>query len=185
MTDALTIVYVGSQIILIIVMMFIVIRLLGLILYVRHPLPFVPTHRNAIKAIIQSGILTQREKIVDLGCGWGTLMAMARRHAPRAAVEGVELRSFLVRLARLRFLFDPMRPTITQGDLFNYSIAHADTIIGFWITDLMPALFQKFLRECSPGCRIVSVIFALPSDPAFEHQIIQGQGVVVHVYTKT
>lgn len=183
--DTLTMVYLGSQIILIGVMVVIVLRLLAVILYVRHPLPFVPPHHRAIQAIIQSGLLSDRRRVVDLGCGWGTLLAMIRQHVPKAEVRGVELRPFLVQLARWRFWFDPHPPKIIQGDFFQHSIADADAIVGFWITDLMPNLLQKFARECPPGCRIFSVIFALPPHPAFYHQVIQDRGAIVHVYTKS
>lgn len=182
--NILTAVYLGSQIVLIGVMIVIILRLLAMILYVRSPLPFVPTHRSAIRAIVRSGLLSDRRRIVDLGCGWGTLLAMIRRAVPDAQVRGVELRPFLIQLARWRFCFDRNPPVLIRGDFFQHGIKDADAIVGFWIPDLMPDLLQKFMRECSPGCRIFSVIFALPPHPAFHHQVIKNHGAVVHVYTK-
>lgn len=159
-------------------------RMALFVLGYRRTLPFVPTSQRSIKTIINSGALQDRKRIVDLGCGNGTMIAAFAKAYPDATFVGVESNGLLVWSARLRFLFWKKKPTIVKGDMFAYPVGDADAIVGFWISGFTERLLPKFERECAPGTVIVSNVFRLPSSEQFaEQQLLVGKRKV-YIYRK-
>ncbi len=151
----------------------------------RQTLPFVPTSTRPLRAIIDSGELEGKKKIVDLGCGNGTMIAAFAKKYPEADFVGVEKNWSLVWASRLRFLFWKKKPTIIHGDMFEYSVADADAIVGFWITGLAKSLMKKFEYECKSGCVIASNVFSLPESDLFTAESIAiTKKRNVHIYKK-
>ncbi|PIW36598.1 MAG: hypothetical protein COW24_04540 [Candidatus Kerfeldbacteria bacterium CG15_BIG_FIL_POST_REV_8_21_14_020_45_12] len=159
-------------------------RLAVIVLGIRPVLPFLPTSRRVTKAIIEDGVLANKNNIVDLGCGTGTMIANLASTYTSASFSGVEHSHLLVWLARLRFLLTRPQVTIKRGDMFAYSVKEADAIIGFWISDFTKKLLPKFEQECKPGTAIVSNRFRLPPSNQFsEKKIIAGRNKI-YVYIK-
>lgn len=143
----------------------------GLVLFgFRQWLPYVPTSRRVLRAIVDKGTFDASHTIVDLGCGTGTMLAVLHRAYPQARLIGVEYRRHLVWLARLRFHFSQNRPTIIHGDMFDYPLQSVNGIIGFWISDFTPRLAKKFVNECQSGTVIVSNLFSLPETPGLAQE---------------
>jgi hypothetical protein len=167
---------------------FYIIRLLlVLINFKKATLPYVPSSGRVKRMMIMSGLLTDADVIVDLGSGTGELLSIAKRRFPTAQLRGVEKRHALVWLGKLRFAFaDEPKPELSAGDMFEHPIDDADAIIGFWITDLMPELLEKFENEAKEGAIIMSNMFSLPDSQVIEHlDTIEDGGARVHVYRKT
>jgi len=148
-------------------------------------LPFIPTSKKSIRAIIDSDILNGKKMIVDLGSGTGTMLAVIRKKYPNATLIGVEKKLFLVLCSRIRFLFSGKnKPLFICGDLFDYSVTKADAIVGFWITSMMPQLLRKFETECKKGSVITSNWFALPESPQFTQQNVVVGNRKIWMYVK-
>jgi SAM-dependent methyltransferase len=146
------------------VAVFFLVRLILILFHWKQHLPFVPSSRRFQRAVIAGGWLKDAQTVVDLGCGTGTLLAAFQTIYPQTQFRGVEYNRFLARLARLRFR-GRKHCTITHGDMFDADISDADVIVGFWISDFMPRLAEKFVKECTPGCLIISNTFSLPDIP--------------------
>lgn len=173
--------------ILVLVMVVIDFNLLLMFLKWRRPLPFVPITQKAVSAVIKSICLVGKRNIVDLGCGTGTFIAKLKKHYPEANFFGVENDKLLARIAHLRFFFYRKKPEIILGDMFKYPLHDIDAVIGFWITDFTPRLMEKFIKECRPGCIIISVTFALPKSEFFVYKEIRfgkHRTDVIHLYQK-
>ncbi len=149
-----------------------------------QPLPFIPTSHSVLHSIIESGVLEDKDTIMDLGSGSGTILAYLGKVFPEAKLVGVERSRELVWASRFRFLFWNNRPKIVRGDMFNHSVKDADAIVGFWIGHLMPMLLRKFEKECKPGCVIVSNRFSLPDSDHFESKTIPNEKNKIYLYVK-
>ncbi|MDP3971132.1 MAG: class I SAM-dependent methyltransferase [bacterium] len=179
-------IYIVLQCVLLIALLGIIWRVLPIIFLYNRPLPFVPTQQKVVNLIIESGVLKNKKNIVDLGCGDGVLISGLRKKYKDAEFFGVEISSNLARIARLRFLLAKSKPKIEQGDMFMYPISDADAIVGFWIPKLMPKISEKFIKECKPGCIIVSNMFELPQDAEkyFSKERIDHKKEKIFIYQK-
>lgn len=146
-------------------------------------LPYVPTRRHILQPVFEEGVLRTCSKIVDLGCGMGTMLIHIRKQYPSAELTGVEHNRLLYIIARVRFAFHrfvlrrkPVR--IVLGDMFEHNIEEYDAIVGFWLTSFMPRLLEKFQQEAKENIVIVSHLFQMPSagvKAGFQEQIIKGK----------
>lgn len=147
-------------------------------------LPYVPTPARVFRSVFNSGALNGRHKIIDLGSGSGILLAAIQKRYPHAELTGVEHSLFLATLARMRFwlieLFTGRKqPRIIHGDMFAHTVADYDTIVGFWVTDIMPRLLEKFEKETADNILIVSHRFKLPQNDMFDAMELRGSNPVI------
>ncbi|MBI4407731.1 MAG: hypothetical protein HY565_04515 [Candidatus Kerfeldbacteria bacterium] len=156
-------------------------KLWPLVRYARQPLPFIPISSKSAKTIAQLPELQGKQKIVDLGCGRGHLLAAIRKHHPTTELFGVEYNSSLLTPYSL-FFYKRKNITVTHGDMFTYDISQMDAIVGWWIPKFCERLLPKFVAECKPGCVIVSTMFPLPAHPRFTERVVQVGKERVYVY---
>ena len=159
-------------------------RLWPLVRYAHQPLPFIPISPKLAKVIAQLPELQGKKKIVDLGCGRGHLLAAIRKYHPTAELFGVEYNHQLFATSYRR-LHNQQPITLVEGDLFTYDISHMDVIVGWWVPKFCRQLAEKFVRECSPGCVIVSYMFPLPAHPALSERVVKVGKERVYVYCIT
>ncbi|HLD21749.1 MAG TPA: class I SAM-dependent methyltransferase [Patescibacteria group bacterium] len=166
---------------------YIIVQLILLLVSFKQDVPYVPLSRSSLRTIIRSQLLDNRHTIVDLGCGTGTILAALTKHYPDAKLIGVEKNAWVVRAAKLRCLFWRRKPTIMQGDMFDYSLQHVDAVVGFWVTDVMKSLLEKCAKECKKECIIIAAVvhekFNPPDHLAFEKKLLPNTKKV-WVYTR-
>lgn len=157
-------------------------RLWPLIRYAHQPLPFIPISSKLAKVIAQLPELEGKEKIVDLGCGRGHLLAAIRKHHPTAELFGVEYNHTLVAVSRRWSQRQGIK--VVEADMFTYDISKMDVIVGWWVGgDFIKKLLPKFVAECKLGCVIVSYMFPLPAHPALTERVVQVGKERIFVYT--
>lgn len=173
------------QCILVAFAMHFILRLLLVFIGWNQQLPFVPTTNKSIRAIIDDGVVADKQIIIDLGSGTGTMLAQLRKAYPNAQLIGVEQSWWLVLLSRLRFFGRKNVPQFVHGDMFEYDISEADAVIGFWITSLLPRLQEKFVSELKNDSVVVSNVFEFPEYSDFNSRVItHSKKGKVFVYTK-
>lgn len=178
-------VYAAIQLLLVVYLVYILVRLLPLILYVRQPLPFIPINPRAARAIARLPEIQRARAIIDLGCGTGTLLAAISHTQRHTRLVGVDLNPALLRLARWRSRWWRNPPTCVEADLFHYPIGEFDVIVGWWVPNFAKRLLPKFLADCRPGTVIISYMFALPEHAAFQHTTQRCGREPIHIYRRT
>ncbi|WP_293268618.1 class I SAM-dependent methyltransferase [Neptunomonas sp.] len=119
---------------------------------------------KACRAMLAAGNNPVDGPLVDLGCGWGTLViALAREH-PRHQVIGYELSWFpwLVSLIR-KYSLRLDNLTIYRKDFTKADFSKASILFCYLFPEGMVALHEKLQRELFQDILIVSNTFALPS----------------------
>lgn len=127
-------------------------RLIGLL----AGAPVISSDRRVIRVALQLASLKPREKLIDIGCGWGRVLQIARKQFG-ARVYGVEVSPIPWLVARLRFK-NVCLGTISAADLKKYNLVYAY---------LMPGIMRKSRHQLekaiAQGARVVSVSFPIPN----------------------
>lgn len=100
-------------------------------------------------------------RVVDLGAGFGGLLAYLARVRPEANLEGVEASPLTWAVAALRCLPCP-QIHLRFGSLWKVSLTEVDVAFAFLSPVPMPDLWVKVRREMRPGTLFISHSFAVP-----------------------
>jgi SAM-dependent methyltransferase len=121
---------------------------------------WVSTSRTRIAAVLDAVSMRPGELLVDLGCGDGRVLRMARRRWS-VRVRGYELNPLAFLKARLLCL-GRAGIELRRADFFTADLSQADGVFCYLFPDVMGDLARKLVQELRPGCLIVSCNFALP-----------------------
>ncbi|TSC78711.1 MAG: SAM-dependent methyltransferase [Candidatus Peregrinibacteria bacterium Gr01-1014_25] len=145
--------------------------------------PFVPTPRRVVEAMVDAAHLQHGEIVYDLGAGDGRLLIAAARKCPGIVARGCELVPTIWLLARLRLWASGVHADIRCRNLFKQPLHDADVIFLYMLPSVMERLERKLDAELRPDTRVVSHAFRFPGRTP-EHTVALGpEGrPSVHVY---
>lgn len=103
-------------------------------------------------------------RVIDLGCGLGSVVTAIKRARPDCECHGVELAWLPYLVSRLRAARSGCR--VERRDLMRVDLSGYDVVYAFLSPAPMPALWAKARREMRPGSRFVSLAFDVPGAPA-------------------
>jgi hypothetical protein len=152
-------------------------------------IPSVPALRRLIvRAVLEPCARTPASSadpsapiIIDLGCGWGGLLAAINRHLPHACLIGYELFPPAWAVARLRF-WRQHNVTIERRDLFTAPLHQADIVVCYLSHDLMRRLEPVITAAARPGTTLISASFPLPTRVPSETRQARAWGVSLTLY---
>jgi hypothetical protein len=141
----------------------------------RTQVPLFLSNQAAIEAL--AGMLPEARavRLLDMGCGTGTVLAGLARLRPADQLEGVEVAPMPYAIARLRAKFARGRFKVYRTDFWGESLAGYDVVYAFLSPVPMPALWQKVTAEMRPGSLFVSNTFDVPGAPP-DRVITLGEG---------
>ena len=100
------------------------------------------------------------ERVVDLGCGLGSVLTALKRARPDCVCEGVALALLPYLVSRVRAARAGCR--VERRDLMSVDLSRYDVVYAFLSPAPMQALWAKARREMRPGSRFVSLAFPVP-----------------------
>jgi SAM-dependent methyltransferase len=121
---------------------------------------YVSTARCRIEAVFSTLTLMPGTRLVDLGCGDGRVLRIARRCGAGQA-EGYELNPLAYLKARLLSIRD-RGITIRHQNFWEVDLGNADVVCCYLFPDVMARLALKLKRELRPGTMVISFNFPLP-----------------------
>lgn len=133
--------------------------------FMRHP-PSVPSSgivKQALLEDIEHHLNTVKsQKIMDLGCGWGTLLIPLAKKYPNHIFVGIEFAftTYWVCRWRTRKL---KNVTILRENLLHSDISSADIVILFLFQKIMLTLKKKCLSEMKKSALIYTNRFYFPA----------------------
>jgi ubiquinone/menaquinone biosynthesis C-methylase UbiE len=119
--------------------------------------PYVVSPMSIVDRMLDMAALKSGETIYDLGCGDGrVLISAVRRHGAKAV--GVELSPTLARSARESIKRENMeaQARVIEGNLLDTSLADADVVVVYLMTESNDVLKPKFEKELKPTARVIS-----------------------------
>ena len=123
--------------------------------------PYVPTPRPVVEAMLEMAGLGADDFLIDLGSGDGRIAIMAAQRGARAL--GVDIDPDRIAEANLaaRMAGVESRARFRRQDLFATPLAEASVITMYLLPEVNMALRPRLLTEARPGARIVSHNFTL------------------------
>ena len=140
--------------------------------------PFVPTSRKHMRAMIRLAGEVRGKRIADLGSGDGKVVIVFA--AQGAEAHGYELNLILVWWSRLRIMFSRKggRAHVHWGNYWKKDFSGFDVVIVFGLPPMMGKLEEKLRRELRPGACVLSNSFSFPT------WMIEKQEDGVRLYVK-
>ena len=119
--------------------------------------PWWRTDEKTARAICKLANISKNDLIYDLGCGDGTVMLTAAKECGAQAV-GIEIDPVRYLIARLRVVKNRLsrRIKIKRKNFFKEDFSKATVIVVYLVPKTLERLKPKFLKELSPGTRIIS-----------------------------
>ncbi len=125
--------------------------------------------------------VTKPQTIMDLGCGYGTLLMPLAKRFPHHHFVGYEWGFLPFYIARLRTKKTP-NITLYRRDFFTADIRNANIIILFLIPFLMERIEQKCVSEAKKNTLVYAIRFPLPNTKPMR-EIKQGSAFnTVYIY---
>lgn len=128
----------------------------------RTQVPLFLSNRRAIHALSELLPEGRPVRLLDVGCGTGTVLAGLANLRPADQLEGVEIAPLPFGIAKLRARLSHGRFTVSRHDLWSESLAPYDVVYAFLSPVPMPALWRKVRAEMRPGSLFVSNTFDVP-----------------------
>jgi ribosomal protein L11 methylase PrmA len=119
--------------------------------------PWWRTDKETALAICGLAKITSSDVIYDLGCGEAELLITAAKEYGAKGV-GVEIDAIRIVTAKLRVFKNRVNNLIQikSGNFFKQDLSKATVINLYLVPKTLEKLKPKFLKELSPGTRIVS-----------------------------
>ena len=115
---------------------------------------------EALSALVPAGAPV---RVLDAGCGTGTVLAGLRTRRPQARLEGIETSVLPWLVARMRTAAgERERCGVTWGSFWRVDFGGYDVVYAFLSPAPMARLWDKARREMRPGCLLVSNRFPVP-----------------------
>ena len=132
--------------------------------------PLYLSSRRDIAALSELMPAGAQLRVLDAGCGIGSVLAGLRERRPRALLEGVESSLLPWLAARSRGC------RVRWGSLWRCDFARYDLVYAFLSPAPMGRLWHRARREMRPGSLLVSNRFAVPGvEPTFTLVIGPGE----------
>lgn len=130
----------------------------------RSRVPLYLTNRATTEALLELLPATPC-RILDLGCGDGSLLRRLALARPDCLFTGIEHAPLPWLIARLRTL-GLANVTVRRADFWAVPLGGHAVVYAFLSPAPMPQLWAKAVREMSPGALLVSNSFAVPGQQA-------------------
>lgn len=137
------------------------------------------THEEVVRELVAPDV----ERVLDLGCGDGRLLAIALSQVPKAAGVGLDFSAPMLDRARTRFAEDPLvtfhehdlrdpLPDLGPFDLIlsGFAIHHVDD-------ERKRALYGEVLTTLTPGGRFVNVEHVASPTPHLHAEWMHAMGL--------
>lgn len=141
--------------------------------------PWWRTNKKTALKIIKLAKITEKDFIVDLGCGDGTALITAAKNK-KAHGAGVEIDPFRVLIAKIRVLLGGVSDLIVikRGNLFDQDISGSSLVIVYLIPKTLKRLKKKFFAELKPGTKVISYMYQIDFLP----EVVRDEDSHVYVY---
>ncbi len=126
--------------------------------------PYYPTSDPMYEVLLRKLPKDRPFTFIDLGCGFGRLLAFLADRAPLGQFEGVEIGVLPYLVSKIRSLRRP-NVTIRFQSFWQLPFARYDFVYAFLAPGPMPALWAKAQREMRHGTTFLTNTFAVPAEP--------------------
>ncbi len=137
--------------------------------------PYVPTTKEAVEAMLKLADVKKTDVVYDLGCGDGRIVIAAAKNFGARGV-GIDINPERIQEAKANAKKEGVEELVRfeEKDLFKADIHEATVVTLFLLPKVNLRLRPKLLRELKPGTRIVSNTFDMGDWKPEKEQSLEG-----------
>jgi precorrin-6B methylase 2 len=151
--------------------------------HLKWRVPFVPTPRRVIDAMVNAAQLEKGDIVLDLGAGDGRILREALRKKPGIRAIGYEGAYGVWLLSQLRNWLSKYKPDMRCENFMAADFSKADVIFTYLGIGLMQTLKPKFDAELRKGARVISHAFSIHNMKPYKvHVVTMPFGAKTKVY---
>lgn len=129
-------------------------------------------------------IVPPQARLIDLGCGTGTVLFGLARLRPDLILTGVENSMIPFLIARIRACF-VRNVQVKFANLWQTSLQEADIVYCYLSPEPMPKVWQQFCQQAPAHGQLISNTFTIPGQPAQQSFPINDRiGSCLYVWQK-
>ncbi|NQU82383.1 MAG: hypothetical protein HQ539_00315 [Parcubacteria group bacterium] len=135
--------------------------------------PWVPTWGKDVKRFLKLADIKRGERVYDLGCGDGRMVASASKAGGSAV--GFEISLFPYFIAKIRGIFLKIKHDkrgrsshsvawcykIKYKDFWGADLSDADVVYFFLMPKIYPKLKEKLEKELKKGTRVIAYVWPI------------------------
>jgi len=143
--------------------------------------PYYPTQRAAYSTILAQLPADRAFSFVDIGCGFGDLLALLGDKRPNGTFVGIEIGLLPFIISKVRFL-RTTNVTIRFQSMWSLSMNDFDVVYAFLSPAPMERLWRKAKDEMREGTMLISNSFPAPAEPTEMIPIRDSRGATLFLY---
>jgi precorrin-6B methylase 2 len=144
--------------------------------------PYVPTSRDVVKAMLALARLQTDQVIYDLGAGDGRVLSAAVQEKTGLRAIGVELVPTIWLLGWIRTRFAKAPIQFRLGDALKQNVSDANVIFVYMMPHFLQKLGEVFDRQLQKGTVVISHSFRFPNREPTEQMVVKKRFGVHTVY---
>ena len=139
---------------------------------------YVPTPQLVVDRMLELAGVKADNYVIDLGCGDGRMIVTAAtRYGARGYGVDIDPERIQEANASAKKAGVTDKVSFKVADLFGQSLAKADVMTMYLLTEINLKLRPKILSELKPGARVVSHAFAMGDWEADTHEVVDSKDV--------
>ena len=127
----------------------------------RGDVPYVPSTRSAIRAVIAAQVLPKEGTIIDLGAGDGRALRLLAAAGYRGPLVGYERAPYPWMLGRLLIALQRAPVQLYRRDFRKATLEEAQGVYVFLLRDVLAELAPTLKQRLRPGTVVVSAEFPI------------------------
>ena len=143
--------------------------------------PYVPTPRPVVEAMLDLAALTPSDYLIDLGSGDGRIVVAAARRGARALGVDIDPARVSEGYAAAQLADVGTRASFRRQDIFDTPIREASVVAAYLLPAINLRLRPRLLTELRPGTRVVTHAFTMGDWQPDEHRVIDGRNIYLWI----
>lgn len=143
--------------------------------------PYVPTPRPVVEAMLDLAALTPSDYLIDLGSGDGRIVVAAARRGARALGVDIDPTRVSEGYAAAQLADVGQRTSFRRQDIFETPLREANVVTAYLLPAINLRLRPRLLTELRPGTRVVTHAFTMGDWQPDEHRVIDGRNIYLWI----
>lgn len=143
--------------------------------------PYVPTPRPVVAAMLDLAELTPSDYLIDLGSGDGRIVVAAAQRGARALGVDIDPVRVSEGYAAAQLAGVEARTSFRRQDIFETPLREATVVTAYLLPAINMRLRPRLLTELRPGTRLVTHAFAMGEWQPDAHRVIDGRNIYLWI----